>query len=98
MGKLFKQYSGLRNITIDQQNEMKVQRVKYYLTHIEKIIDNEEEILLTSSLGLLSRNILTDEEVIKNNITVEKLQHIRMAVVASEKIIICLIRLPLMSK
>lgn len=97
MKKIIEQYTEMRNTSTQQQKELKSEQVKYHLAHLKEIIDKVEGIMLTSSLGLLSQNILTDEEIQANNITFEKLQGIRMTVATSGRNIIFIIRVPIMS-
>lgn len=64
--------------------------VKYLIDNIEKIKD----VLLTSRLGILSRDILTKEEIEKNNITLEMLEEIKLSTAIFRNNIIFIIELP----
>lgn len=95
--EMIKQYSELKVTSVQQQREIKIEQIKFQLIHLETIIDNVSEMMLTSSLGLLSKNILSDDEIRENNITFEKLQNIKMTVTTTGKTIIFIIRIPIMS-
>lgn len=97
MGKLISQYMEMKNASAQQRKETKLEQIRYHVTHLEKIIDNVEGIMFTSSLGLLSRNILTDEEIQRSNVTFEKLKDVRLTVATSGQNIIFIIRIPIMS-
>lgn len=92
--KNYLEYTNVNNEKIDEKHESQRTHLNFQITELERIIDKVEGIILISRLGLLSQNILTDEEVIKYNITFEKLQNIKMTIATKNRNILLIIQIP----
>jgi len=73
---------------------MIVTEINENINILSKQISNIKEIILTSSLEILPKDILTEEEIKENNITVEMLPYIKSCVLNKENLVIFVLSIP----
>ncbi|XP_058979929.1 uncharacterized protein LOC131803044 [Musca domestica] len=91
---LIKSMSNVKSIKDNTAKADKVYRLKYQIDHMGKLLDKVRDLILASKLNILTRDILSDEEIRIYNITIDKMKEIKMNLALYKNNIVFVLKVP----
>lgn len=91
---LIKSVSSIKSLKDSTARTDRTYRLRYQIDHMSRLLDKVRDLILTSKLSILTRDILSDEEIKLYNITLEKMREIKMQLATYKNNIVFILKIP----